>query len=125
MHFCDAGALRRCLSSLIDNAVESLERKNKERHKKIQITAARKSADKNSVVITVRDNGLGVAKEIQGKLFDPFVTDAKINGNGLGATISKQIAESHGGDISFSSVPGKGSDFNIELPASHDPPPEG
>jgi nitrogen-specific signal transduction histidine kinase/FixJ family two-component response regulator len=124
MLFCDAGSLRRCLSSLIDNAVESLERKKKERHKNIQITAARKSADKNSVVITVRDNGMGVAKEIQGKLFDPFVTDAKTNGNGLGATISKQIAKSHGGDISFSSVPGKGSDFNIELPASHDPPAE-
>jgi signal transduction histidine kinase len=47
---------------------------------------------------------------------DPFFT-TKESGTGLGLTISYRILESHGGKLSFHSIPGKGTSFTVELPA--------
>jgi len=82
---------------------------------------SRKQADK--VLITVTDTGLGIAAELQSKIFDPF-TSAMRHGTqgeqpfGLGLYISKQIIESHGGKIWLESEPGKGTTFFVELPVT-------
>jgi signal transduction histidine kinase len=82
---------------------------------------SRKQADK--VLITVTDTGLGIAADLQSKIFDPF-TSAMRPGTqgeqpfGLGLYISKQIIESHGGKIWLESEPGKGTTFFVELPVA-------
>ncbi|HAL83009.1 MAG TPA: hypothetical protein DCO83_12885 [Mucilaginibacter sp.] len=88
---------------------------------------SRKLADK--VLITVIDTGLGIAADLQSKIFDPF-TSAMRPGTqgeqpfGLGLYISKQIIESHGGKIWLESEPGDGTTFFVELPVAESEKPK-
>lgn len=60
------------------------------------------------LIIDVTDNGPGVPDSIRGSLFQPFVSEGKQKGTGLGLTLVHRIAQEHGGDVSLiSSVPGE------------------
>ncbi|MEQ1922319.1 MAG: sensor histidine kinase, partial [Pyrinomonadaceae bacterium] len=74
-----------------------------------------------NIKISVEDEGIGISKSDLRQVFEPFyrsreVVDAQIHGNGLGLSLVKQIIEAHGGKVTASSEPGKGSTFAIELP---------
>ncbi len=73
------------------------------------------------VRISVRDQGIGIPLELQGRIFDPFFT-TKEKGHGLGLAISYSIISKHGGCLELESAPGKGSVFHIYLPAAHELP---
>lgn len=77
-----------------------------------------KSRTKNEhIVVTIADNGCGIAEEIQKDIFDPFFTTKPVGvGTGLGLSIVYSIIDNHGGKISLQSQPGKGTQFTIELP---------
>jgi signal transduction histidine kinase len=66
-------------------------------------------------VIEVSDNGPGIPTAVRGRLFDPFFTTKK-EGTGLGLSISQKIVRDHGGTITVSSVEGKGTTFQVNLP---------
>lgn len=68
--------------------------------------------------ITIADNGPGIPKKAQNRLFDPFYTTKPIGkGTGLGLSISYQIVvEYHQGTLECVSRPGKGTQFYVELP---------
>ena len=73
--------------------------------------------------ITVTDHGIGIPEEAQARLFERFVQantpeHNKRPGTGLGLSIVKTIVERHGGTIGFTSIPGKGTTFRIDLPKS-------
>lgn len=70
----------------------------------------------DSVFISVADNGCGMSKEIQSKIFDPFYTTKGVEGSGLGMSVSYGIIGKHGGKINLISQVGKGTVFTIELP---------
>ncbi len=72
----------------------------------------------NRVSISIIDNGEGMTREVQQKLFNPFFTTKPVGkGTGLGLSISYQIVvEKHGGELHCFSVPGQGTQFVIELP---------
>lgn len=72
--------------------------------------------EKDALVFEFKDNGMGIPKELQGRLFDPFTTAGKKDGTGLGLAIVKKIIDDHGGTIKVSSKPGEGTCFNIHLP---------
>ena len=72
--------------------------------------------DKDNVVFQFRDTGPGIPEEIQGKLFDSFVTSGKESGTGLGLAIVKKIIDEHKGVIEIESKKGKGATFRIKLP---------
>jgi signal transduction histidine kinase len=71
-----------------------------------------------AVRFTVADNGRGIPKEYQERVFEKFfqVPDAEPKGTGLGLYIAKEIVRGHGGDIGVDSEPGKGSVFWFTLP---------
>jgi signal transduction histidine kinase len=67
------------------------------------------------VAITLRDTGCGIPPGAQEKLFHPFFT-TKTYGTGLGLVICRRIMEAHGGSISISGLPGKGTEVTLEFP---------
>jgi len=79
------------------------------------------SNEDNNVCIKVADNGIGISKNDQKHVFDKFYRAStgnihKYKGLGLGLYYVKKIAEAHGGDVSVSSKPGKGSIFTVTIP---------
>lgn len=80
----------------------------------IYITAREKD---NKVLVSVKDTGIGISPEYTGKIFDRYfrVPGTKIEGNGLGLSISKEFIEAQGGQILLESEIGVGSVFTIVL----------
>jgi len=75
--------------------------------------------------IAVTDTGSGIPSEIRNRIFDPFFTTKKTGkGTGMGLSVVHGIVKSHGGKISVSSEPGRGSSFAILLPIVDDPADE-
>ncbi len=75
----------------------------------------------NNICIKVADNGIGIGKNDQKHIFDKFYRAStgnihKFKGLGLGLYYVKKIAVAHGGDVTVSSKPGKGSIFTITIP---------
>lgn len=69
--------------------------------------------------LVVRDHGIGIPLEQQGRIFERFqraVSDRHYGGLGLGLWIARQVVEAHGGTVAFESKPGEGSTFVVELP---------
>jgi signal transduction histidine kinase len=73
-----------------------------------------------AAVISVVDSGLGIDRERQANLFEPFrrVSSEAIPGVGLGLFVAKRIVEAHHGRIEVESVSGQGSIFRVRLPTS-------
>lgn len=111
--FADKNMLMTILRNLISNAI-----KFSKVNGKIRITS---ETNNNCLVITVSDNGVGINKEVQMKLFkndETISTKGTINeeGSGLGLILCKEFVEKHGGTIWVESEPGIGSDFKFLLP---------
>jgi PAS domain S-box-containing protein len=73
------------------------------------------------VRVSIADHGVGMAKEVQSKIFDPYFSTKQRGsqkGMGLGLTICHAVMQKHGGAISVESEPGVGSTFRLLLPAS-------
>lgn len=72
------------------------------------------------VLVSVKDNGIGIPKEYQSTIFEKFVqvknSDKFTNGAGLGLAIAREIIQTHGGRIWVESELGKGSNFRFTLP---------
>ncbi len=80
--------------------------------------------DDNRLVIKIEDNGIGINKDDQKHIFDKFYRASTGNihrykGLGLGLYYVKRIATAHGGDVTVSSKPGKGSIFTINIPGDN------
>jgi two-component system nitrogen regulation sensor histidine kinase GlnL len=73
------------------------------------------------LVVTVRDNGPGIAEDIRANLFDPFVT-SRPSGSGLGLALVAKIVADHGGTIEVDSRPGR-TEFRLHLPIYPDDQP--
>ncbi len=72
-------------------------------------------AQNSSAIVTVTDNGRGIAPEHLPNIFRPFYT-TKGNGTGLGLSLARRIVEQHHGQISVESSTGKGTTFSVVLP---------
>jgi signal transduction histidine kinase/CheY-like chemotaxis protein len=115
----DPGRLRQVLLNILGNAVKFTQKGE------VVLTVSPEQPTEPSAPSTIRfeirDTGIGIDREAQQRLFQPFVqadnsTTRRFGGTGLGLAISRQIVELMGGRISMSSVPGQGSVFVFSLP---------
>ncbi len=104
----DQTQLDRVLDNLIDNALRHTARDGQ-----IRLQARRHG---ERVIISVEDNGEGIAYGQQGRIFEPFVqVGRKKGGAGLGLALCKEIVQLHGGRMGVYSRPGQGTQFYMAL----------
>lgn len=101
----DKKMIERCLINLYLNAIYAVS-DNVERTIKTEIKTHNKR-----IILSVEDNGTGISKEIQDKIFLPFFT-TRSNGSGIGLTLSKSIIEAHKGYLNYKPLE-QGSRFEI------------
>jgi signal transduction histidine kinase len=106
----DEAQIRQALVNLIRNAREAMSKGGR-----LTVSVAEQHA--GMVEIVVQDTGPGVPPELRATIFDPFVT-TKNRGTGLGLAVTRQIVESHGGQISCEPVEPTGTRFRIRLRAA-------
>lgn len=107
------GQFHQIIVNLVDNALDALRG-----HAEPRIAIAAQRAG-DEVVITVSDNGPGLADGLIDKIFEPFFTTKPVGeGTGLGLWISYGIAREHGGTLAASNRPGGGAVFTLTLAAA-------
>jgi signal transduction histidine kinase len=112
----DENKTRQVIMNLVDNAIHySAPPKG---GGKVEVRLERDGED---IVYVVRDNGIGVPKDQQGKLFTKMfraknAQEVRPDGTGLGLYLVKRVVEDQGGKLIFESTPGKGSVFGFRMP---------
>jgi two-component system, sporulation sensor kinase E len=111
----DQNLLNQALLNLIYNAQQTLEEKQAAIPGfKGQITLSSKFSG-NHVEIIVSDNGMGISKANQTKIFEPYYT-TKAKGTGLGLTVFFKVIKEHNGEVGLISEEGEGTSFTVTLP---------
>ena len=108
----DPVKVRQMIVNLLSNAVKFTDRG------RIILSGEQRG---NQLVITVQDTGIGISEEHFERVFEPFwqveqTVTRRAGGTGLGLTVMRRLALLLGGDVSLTSIPGKGTTFTICLP---------
>jgi len=116
--FGDPVRLTQVFANLLNNAARYTDHGGR-----IELTAAQEGGE---TVVTVRDNGQGIPPDMLGSIFEMFAQagtpePAAQRGLGVGLALARSLVEMHGGTIKAQSAGrGRGSEFTVRLPASHD-----
>lgn len=105
---CEENQIKQVFLNLLKNAIEAMPNGGK-----VTVSVRREA---EMVLITFRDEGLGIPEERLAKLGEPFYT-TKDTGTGLGLMVSFKIISHHGGTITVQSKEGEGTVFEVRLPA--------
>jgi hypothetical protein len=111
----DALRLREILINLLGNAIKFTE------HGEVTLDV---SWSDGHLSTDVRDTGVGIPPESLARAFEPFqrIAGSRVEGTGLGLTITRKLVELMGGTIRASSAPGKGTEFAVRIPAAETMP---
>ncbi len=113
----DPEALRRVLANLIRNALQAVVRRVEQDPSRtagrVQVIVDR---GPDWFEVTVDDDGVGIAPEQMGRVFEAFFT-TRHDGTGLGLSVCQRIVQQHGGTLALESVPGRGTRATVHLPA--------
>ena len=111
----DARQLRRLMQNLISNAVKF----RADAPPRVEVSAAESAG---GWVVTVRDNGVGVAPDESGRIFGMFArAHSEQEGTGIGLAVCRRVVEAHGGRIWVEPAEGGGSAFRFTLPGRAEP----
>ena len=107
----DRTQMVRIVTNLVKNAIEACSTLKK------PIIEVEITAKKKNVFIKIADNGLGIPKDLESKIFEPKFT-TKTSGMGLGLGMVKNLVKSYKGSIDFQSTIGEGTIFTIKFPTN-------
>jgi CheY-like chemotaxis protein len=115
----DPVRLRQILSNFLSNALKFTAAGYVRLH--VSVVGSSQGEGPPLIRFEVEDSGPGIAPEVQGRLFQPFMqgdvsTTRRFGGTGLGLSICRELAELMGGQVGMRSEPGRGSRFWAELP---------
>ncbi len=111
----DRGQLQQVILNLVTNARDAMTQGGR------LMIKTENSPDRGAVLLSVTDNGSGIAPENLKRLFDPFFTTKPPGeGIGLGLSVAYGIIDGHGGEITAESEPGRGTKFIIRLPVARE-----
>jgi signal transduction histidine kinase len=110
--FADRNHLIRVLNNILKNAIQAIPT---ERRGRIDLKLYKRSG---LAIVEIKDNGIGIPDDMKNKVFTPNFT-TKSSGTGLGLAIAANMMESFSGHIRFTTVPGEGTTFFIEIPLMH------
>jgi len=106
----DESQLKQVIINLLTNAFDATDAGGR-------ILIRTRLENNNRVTLVIEDNGCGIPMEVQDKLFEPFFTTKPVGkGIGIGLSTCYSIVSNHGGEISVTSMVGKGSSFKVALP---------
>ncbi|NNF98369.1 MAG: PAS domain S-box protein [Desulfobacteraceae bacterium] len=112
--------LEQVFINLVTNAIDAMDERSRtetlpEWQKRLSIKSY---MENHQVIVTVKDNGIGMTRETMDKIFEPFFTTKEVGkGTGLGVSISYGIIKDYDGKIEITSEPGKGTCFGLRFPA--------
>ncbi|TAJ75987.1 MAG: response regulator [Gallionellaceae bacterium] len=117
----DPARLRQTLINLVGNAVKFSSGLDRQGRVSVRALLAESLPEQAMLEFRVTDNGVGIDRETQKRLFSPFTqadssTTRSFGGTGLGLAISRQLVGLMGGDITLQSEPGKGAVFSARIP---------
>lgn len=113
---CHPQDLQRVFLNLCSNGMYEAVKHSNEKGETPMLRVASK-VDGDNIVIEISDNGGGVPEEIRDKIFQPFFTTKPTGeGTGLGLSMSYDIVQQHGGQLSLESETGKGTTFRVSIP---------
>jgi signal transduction histidine kinase len=95
----DAKQMQRAIFNLLLNGCQSARKNEGPREVKVSVATS-----DDRIVLSVTDSGPGVPPQIRNSLFEPFVSDGKQSGTGLGLTLANAIAKEHGGKVTLLST---------------------
>jgi nitrogen fixation/metabolism regulation signal transduction histidine kinase len=104
----DETLLEQTLINLVKNAVDAIKDQD---DKKIRLEAF---LHDNRPVLSISDNGPGIASDVMENIFTPFFTSRK-GGSGIGLSFARQVMKMHHGNIGVNSMPGTGSTFTLSF----------
>ncbi len=109
--------ISKVIRNILDNAIYAVTKKFEDiSQAKIEITAQQ---DQDDIIITISDNGIGISKENQPRIFEPFFSTKEDGNNpGLGLSNSEEIIKEMHGSIRVTSEEGKFTEFKITIPKS-------
>ncbi len=109
----DRNQMKQVLLNLIHNALQAMPAGGE----MLVNTFAAKRDERDWIIMSVKDSGVGIQPADQGRIFEPFfTTKGDSGGTGLGLSVTYGIVTDHGGTIEVSSEPGEGSTFAVWLP---------
>ena len=110
--YSDAVFVKIIVNNLISNAIKYNDPKKEHRYITVKVSSAN-----NNIIIEIEDNGIGIPKEFQEKVFEMFyILDSGKRGTGLGLYLIKQAVNKLSGTVSLDSTYGVGSKFTVTLP---------
>jgi signal transduction histidine kinase len=118
----DPEMLHACLTNLVSNAMDACcWDPDADKQHIITVSAKSRPQQEGGVIFEVTDNGMGIPTEHQHKILRAHYTSKGMRGTGLGLLLTQKTVKDHNGEIGFSSEPGRGTTFHIELPGHNAP----
>jgi len=114
----DSGGVHQALLNLLNNALDAVQPETG-----VVSLGCRMDPGGEWIQISVTDNGEGISKDVQRRLFQPFQSTKGYGGTGLGLVVTKKIVDEHGGSIRLESKRGRGTTFTLNFPVRREAVP--